>query len=246
MEHDDFDAFYAATYARLVGQLYAVTGDLAEAEDVVQEAFARAVVRWPRLRGYDLPEAWVRRVAVNLARQGLRRTRRRLRLLVRLAPPPPDPGPSVDGLVLAGLAVDRSLGAAPAPAGPAAPSTSTPSASLPSTSATPTSPSRVPQTVMHPGAPGSGVIASGTSPKGMAWRLKGRLAPGSGLCYDLQAAAPGRPVDSGASGEGCTGPEKDVTVSYGKSGGARRPPGSPGGGGGRRGGGPGGKGRPDP
>jgi RNA polymerase sigma-70 factor (ECF subfamily) len=102
MEHgDDFDAFYAATYARLVGQLYAVTGDLAEAEDVVQEAFARAVARWPRIRGYDLPEAWVRRVAVNLARQGLRRTRRRLRLLVRLAPPPPDPGPSVDGLVLA-------------------------------------------------------------------------------------------------------------------------------------------------
>jgi RNA polymerase sigma-70 factor, ECF subfamily len=33
MEHaDDFDAFYAATYGRLVGQLYAVTGDLAEAE----------------------------------------------------------------------------------------------------------------------------------------------------------------------------------------------------------------------
>jgi hypothetical protein len=54
MEHaDDFDDFYAATYARLVGQLYAVTGDLAEAEDVVQEAFARAVIRWPRIRGYD-------------------------------------------------------------------------------------------------------------------------------------------------------------------------------------------------
>jgi RNA polymerase sigma-70 factor (ECF subfamily) len=102
MEHaDDFDAFYAATYGRLVGQLYAVTGDLAEAEDAVQEAFARAVVRWSRIRGYDLPEAWVRRVAVNLARQGFRRTRRRLRLLVRLAPPPADPGPSVDGLALA-------------------------------------------------------------------------------------------------------------------------------------------------
>jgi RNA polymerase sigma-70 factor (ECF subfamily) len=101
MQHaDDFDAFYAATYARLVGQLYAVTGDLADAEDAVQEAFARAVVRWPRVRAYDLPEAWVRRVAVNLARQGFRRTGRRLRLLVRLAPPP-DPGPSLDGLVLA-------------------------------------------------------------------------------------------------------------------------------------------------
>jgi RNA polymerase sigma-70 factor (ECF subfamily) len=100
MEHaDDFDAFYAAAYGRLVGQLYAVTGDLAEAEDAVQEAFARAVVRWPRVRRYDLPEAWVRRVAVNLARQSFRRTTRRLRLLVRLASPPV-PGPSVEGLAL--------------------------------------------------------------------------------------------------------------------------------------------------
>jgi hypothetical protein len=70
---------------------------------------------------------------------------------------------------------------------------------------------------MRPGTPGSGLIASGTSPKGMAWRLKARLAAGRGLCDNFQAAAPGMPVDSGASGEGCMGPEKDVTVSYGDS-----------------------------
>jgi hypothetical protein len=57
---DGFDAFYAACYGRLVGQLFAVTGDLHEAEDVVQEAFIRAVARWSRLRDYDVPEAWVR------------------------------------------------------------------------------------------------------------------------------------------------------------------------------------------
>lgn len=127
-------------------------------------------------------------------------------------------------LVAAGLVVDRRLGAAPAPAAPAAPSTSTPSTSRPttatrSTSTPSTSLAPVPQAVMRPGAPGSGVIASGTSSKGMAWRLKARLAAGRGLCYDLQAAGPGTPVDRGASGEGCTGPEKDVTVSYGESGG---------------------------
>jgi DNA-directed RNA polymerase specialized sigma24 family protein len=44
-----------------------VTGDLHEAEEVVQEAFARASLHWTRLRDYDLPEAWVRRVAMNLA-----------------------------------------------------------------------------------------------------------------------------------------------------------------------------------
>jgi hypothetical protein len=126
-------------------------------------------------------------------------------------------------LVVAGLAVDRRLGAAPVPAGPAAASTSTPPASAATTSAPPTSPSPaprtslapVPQPVVRAGAPGSGVIASGTSPRGMRWRLKARLEPGRGLCDDFQVAAPGRPLDQGASGEGCMGPEKDVTLSFG-------------------------------
>ena len=36
---------YAVAYPRLVGQLVGVTGDPAEAEDVVMEAFARAAAR---------------------------------------------------------------------------------------------------------------------------------------------------------------------------------------------------------
>jgi len=60
-----FDEFYAGAVGRLVGQLYPVTGDLNEAEEVVQEAFTRAVARWQRLRDYDRPEAWVRRVAMT-------------------------------------------------------------------------------------------------------------------------------------------------------------------------------------
>ncbi|HEX8858809.1 MAG TPA: sigma factor [Actinomycetes bacterium] len=66
---DDFDRFYAASYQRVLKQLVLVTGDVAEAEDVVQEAFARASVRWQRLCAYEAPEAWVRRVALNLAAQ---------------------------------------------------------------------------------------------------------------------------------------------------------------------------------
>ena len=68
----DFAAFYEANYERLVVQLFSVTGNLDDAEDVVQEAFARACQRWRRLRAYDLPAAWVRRVAFNLAVQGRR------------------------------------------------------------------------------------------------------------------------------------------------------------------------------
>ena len=95
-----FDEFYAAVFGRLVGQLYLVTGDLHDAEDVVQEALTRAAARWSRLREYEVPEAWVRRVAVNLATDGFRHTRRRLALAVRLRPAPePDP-PSLDGLAV--------------------------------------------------------------------------------------------------------------------------------------------------
>jgi predicted RNA polymerase sigma factor len=45
----------------------AVLADRDQAEDVAQEAFARALMRWPRIGGYELPEAWVRRVALRIA-----------------------------------------------------------------------------------------------------------------------------------------------------------------------------------
>jgi RNA polymerase sigma-70 factor, ECF subfamily len=80
----EFEDFYAAVFDRLVGQLYLVTGNLQDAEDVVQEALTRAAVRWSRLRQYGVPEAWVRRVAMNLASDGFRRVRRRLAVAVRL------------------------------------------------------------------------------------------------------------------------------------------------------------------
>jgi RNA polymerase sigma-70 factor (ECF subfamily) len=97
---EDFSSFYAGAFPRLVGQLLLVTGELHEAEDVVQEAFARASVRWARLRDYDVPEAWVRRVAMNLAADRLRRARRQLAALVRLGPASPVPPVQVEDLAL--------------------------------------------------------------------------------------------------------------------------------------------------
>jgi RNA polymerase sigma-70 factor, ECF subfamily len=96
----DFEAFYTATYHRLVGQLLVVVGSLEEAEDVVQEAFVRACGRWSYVRDYEVPEAWVRRVALNLAASGLRRARRRATLLVRLGPAADVPALSVEAVAL--------------------------------------------------------------------------------------------------------------------------------------------------
>ena len=98
---EDFDSFYTAAFPRLAGQLALVTGDPHEAEDLVQEAMARAAPRWGRLRAYDSPEAWVRRVAFNLAVSGHRRARRRREALRRLGAPSPVPPVSVEALALA-------------------------------------------------------------------------------------------------------------------------------------------------
>jgi RNA polymerase sigma-70 factor, ECF subfamily len=71
----DFIEFYQAAAQRVVRHGYALTGSLAEAQDVAQEAFARAWQHWDSVRGCDSPEAWVRRVATNLAVSQFRRDR---------------------------------------------------------------------------------------------------------------------------------------------------------------------------
>ena len=102
---DEFESFHLAGYPRLVGRLTVLTGSLEDAEDAVQEAFARASTRWGRLRDYDAPEAWVRRVALNPATSGLRRARRQLPALARLHAPANQPARSTDRLTIqAGLA----------------------------------------------------------------------------------------------------------------------------------------------
>lgn len=81
----EFQEFYEATYGRIVAMVTALTGDRAGAEDVAQEAFARALIRWPVLSGYDRPDAWVRRVALRIAIDDGRRRQRVTGLRVRLS-----------------------------------------------------------------------------------------------------------------------------------------------------------------
>jgi RNA polymerase sigma-70 factor (ECF subfamily) len=69
----DFDELYQAHYGNVVAMAYAMTGDLAEAQDLAQEAFCRAWQRWRKIAGYDDPLAWVRRVVANLATSRWRR-----------------------------------------------------------------------------------------------------------------------------------------------------------------------------
>jgi RNA polymerase sigma-70 factor (ECF subfamily) len=95
-----FDAFYAAHASRLVRQLHAMTGDLTEAQDCVQEACARAWQRWGQLHRYEAPEAWVRQVAWRLAISRFRRVRSGLLAARRHGPPPDVPSLSPDRIAL--------------------------------------------------------------------------------------------------------------------------------------------------
>lgn len=80
----DFDIFYRDTSRRLLRYAYGLTGDPGEAQDLVQEAYARAWQRWRRLAGYEEPEAWLRLVVHRLATDRWRRLGVR-----RLRPQPP-------------------------------------------------------------------------------------------------------------------------------------------------------------
>lgn len=68
---DSLEVLFRRCYAHLVSSLSLVGGREA-AEDAVQEAFARASVHWWRIRHYDEPGAWVRRVAINQMLTSLR------------------------------------------------------------------------------------------------------------------------------------------------------------------------------
>ncbi len=97
------EELYASAQRRLVIQIAALTGDVAEAEDLVQEAFGRCLARWAQVAGYDDPEAWVRSVAYNLARSRWRRLKRGAKALARIRRDDAQPEPDIEnvGLLIA-------------------------------------------------------------------------------------------------------------------------------------------------
>jgi RNA polymerase sigma-70 factor, ECF subfamily len=68
-----FEEFFRAEFAPVARALVIVTGDLGVAEDLAQEAFARAFERWDRVREMVSPAGYVYRAGLNLHRSRLRR-----------------------------------------------------------------------------------------------------------------------------------------------------------------------------
>ena len=76
-EPPDFDIWVAARGPALLRLAYTLTGNRADAEDVVQEALARALPRWSRISEVDDVNAYVRRMVVNAHTSWWRKFRRR-------------------------------------------------------------------------------------------------------------------------------------------------------------------------
>ena len=87
MGEEDFDAAFPGLFPPAFGVAYRILDDVTDAEDAAAEALARALVRWNKVGSLPNREAWVMRVASNVA---IDRVRKR-------APAPVAPAPGGDG-----------------------------------------------------------------------------------------------------------------------------------------------------
>jgi RNA polymerase sigma factor (sigma-70 family) len=76
MRDDDYDEFFRGVIERAVRSAERVLLDHHAAEDAAVEALARAHARWSRLRHDPHREAWVLRVAINVAIDAHRKRQR--------------------------------------------------------------------------------------------------------------------------------------------------------------------------
>jgi RNA polymerase sigma-70 factor (sigma-E family) len=83
-----FCEYVAARGPALVRFAILLTGDDHRAEDIVQEALAKAYLRWSRIRRTDNPDVYLRRLVTNLARSWWRRRANRELPTPRPADPP--------------------------------------------------------------------------------------------------------------------------------------------------------------
>lgn len=72
----EFERFVVSQLHALLQTGYLIASNRAEAEDLVQECLLRVARRWPKVRSMDRPDAYARRVLVNLALDSAKRRAR--------------------------------------------------------------------------------------------------------------------------------------------------------------------------
>jgi RNA polymerase sigma-70 factor (sigma-E family) len=99
---DDFEAYVAARGPALLRLAYVLTGNEADAQDVVQDALSRALPRWQRIAQADDPDAYVRRMVVNAHVSWWRKFKRRESPVHEVVLPGNHAGADVEAVVRAG------------------------------------------------------------------------------------------------------------------------------------------------
>jgi RNA polymerase sigma-70 factor (ECF subfamily) len=72
---DDFDGAFKELFKPAFGVAYRILGNVADAEDAAAEALARALVSWRKVGPLPYRDAWVMRVAANVAIDVVRKRR---------------------------------------------------------------------------------------------------------------------------------------------------------------------------
>ena len=78
-----FEDVYRREYPGLVAVATALTGDVRDGEDAVQDTMVRAFVRWDAVGQLERPGAWCHRVLLNACRSRWRRRRTETRFWTR-------------------------------------------------------------------------------------------------------------------------------------------------------------------
>ena len=81
-----FEAFFDAERVRLLGALIVMTGNRAEAEELLQDAFLKVWERWDQVVAMENPTGYLYRTALNLYRRRLRRASVAMRKSLNLLP----------------------------------------------------------------------------------------------------------------------------------------------------------------
>ncbi len=79
--YDGFEKWYSGCHSRVLAVLTVVSGSVDAASEATDEAFARALARWDRVRAMQSPTGWTYRVALNELRRQLRRQGKERELL---------------------------------------------------------------------------------------------------------------------------------------------------------------------
>lgn len=83
-----FEEFFQTEYSGLVRACFLLSADMAEAEELAQEAMARAFERWERVARMESPGGYVYQTALNLNRKRLRHLAVRAKRMLAMTPDP--------------------------------------------------------------------------------------------------------------------------------------------------------------